>query len=195
MQRDDLAVVLDFLPKGRATGRPEPLAQVMGVNYFGLLEVVIRPEAIVKHGDKVYIGEGERKEVDHIKRRISSNELTSFARNELPAQVDKLVRESEAKYVEFYNKAAPITVRTHQLELLPGIGKKHMWDIIGERKKGPFKSWEDIKARIKLLPDPASLIVKRIVLEIENEDERFRVFAVGPARREEEYGRGPPRRY
>ena len=195
MQRDERAVVLDFLPKGRASGKPEPLAQVMGINYFGLLEVVIREGAIVKHGDKVYIGEGERKEVDHIKRRISANELTSFARNELPSQVDKLVREDEKKYVDFYNKATSITVRTHQLELLPGIGQKHMWAIIEERKKGPFKGWDDLKERIKLLPDPASLIVKRIVQEIENEDERFRLFAIGPARREEEYDRRPQRRY
>jgi len=189
MDRDEWAVVLDFLPKGKATGKPEPLAQVLGIGRFGLLEVVVRDNVTIKPSDRLYIGEKERKEVDHIKRRIGSNELTSFARNELPFTIERIVREDEARFVDFYNKAAPISVRTHQLELLPGIGKKHMWDIIGERKKGPFKSWEDIKKRISLLPDPAKLIVQRILKEIDNDDERFRLFVVGPPRPEERWGR------
>ena len=67
--RDEYVVVLDFLPKGRSGYRkPEPLAQVLGEKYFSLLEVIVKDDAIVKQGDKIYIGEGERKEVDHIKR-------------------------------------------------------------------------------------------------------------------------------
>ena len=42
--------------------------------------------------------------------------------------------------IEFFNKAAPLTTRMHQLELLPGLGKKHMWEIIEERKDKPFES-------------------------------------------------------
>jgi len=187
--KDESAIVLDFLPKGRAAGKPEALAQVLGINYFGLLEVVIKPDAPVKSGDKVYIGEGERKDVERIKRRISSNELTTLAKSELHFVVEKIVKENEAKYVEFYSKSQPLSTRLHSLELLPGIGKKHMWDIIGERKKGPFKSFDDLKSRVKLLPDPIGMIVKRILMEIENENERYRLFAIGPPRREEEYGR------
>lgn len=186
--KDENAVVLDFLPKGRAAGKPEPLAQVIGINYFGLLEVVIKPGLTVKTGDKVYIGEGERKEVERIKRRIAANELTTLAKSELPFIVEKIVKENEQKYVDFYSKAQPLSTRVHQLELLPGIGKKHMWDILAERKKGPFKSFDDLKNRVKLLPDPVGMIVKRILREIENENERYRLFAVGPPRREE-YGR------
>ena len=54
----------------------------------------------------------------------------------------------------------------HQLELLPGLGKKHMWEIIDERKFEPFKSFEDIKKRIKLMPDPKKIIINRILKEI-----------------------------
>jgi len=187
--KDENAIVLDFLSKGRAAGKYEPLAQVLGINYFGLLEVVIKQGIAVKTGDKVYIGEGERKEVDRIKRRIASNELTTMAKSELHFVVEKIVKENEQKYVDFYTKSQPLSTRVHQLELLPGIGKKHMWDIIGERKKGPFKSFEDLKSRVKLLPDPVGMIVKRILMEIENENERYRLFAIGPPRREEEYGR------
>jgi putative nucleotide binding protein len=187
--KDESAIVLDFLPKGRAAGKSEALAQVLGINYFGLLEVVIKPGTAVKSGDKIYIGEGERKEVERIKRRISSNELTTLAKSELHFVVEKIVKENEAKYVEFYSKSQSLSTRLHSMELLPGIGKKHMWDIIEERKKGPFKSFDDLKSRVKLLPDPVGMIVKRILMEIENENERYRLFAVGPPRREEEYGR------
>ena len=182
--RDDYAIVLDFLPRGRASGKPEPLAQVLGDKYFGLLEVVVRPGMAVKTGDKIYIGDNDRKEVDHIKPRIGANELTTLAKSEINFAVDKIVKEDEPRFVDFFNKATSLSTRVHQLELLPGIGKKHMWDIIGERKKGPFKDFEDLKNRVKLLPDPRGMIIKRIVEEIENENERYRAFAAGPPQRD-----------
>ena len=49
--RDENVIVLDFLPRGHATGRQEPLAQVLGKKYFSLLEVVVRKDAILKSGD------------------------------------------------------------------------------------------------------------------------------------------------
>ena len=177
--KDENVIVLDFLSTGHASGRKEPIAQVIGEKYFSLLEVVIKPGALVKNGDKLYIGEGKRDTVDHIKRRIGANELTSFAKSEVPFLVEKIVNENEAKFVEFFNTARPVSTRLHQLELLPGVGKKHMWGIIEERKKGPFKSFEDIKNRIKLIPDPKGSVVKRIIEEIENEDERYRIFVAG----------------
>jgi len=181
--RDDNCIVLDFLPKGHSTGRQEPIAQVIGNKYFSLLEVIIKRDIAIKNGDLVYIGEGKRDQVDHIKRRITVRELTTFARSELPFVVEKLVKENEQRFVDFFNKANPVSTRLHQLELLPGVGKKHMWDIIGERKKGPFTSFEDIKKRIKLMPDPVNTVVKRILEEIENEDVRYRLFVAGPQRR------------
>ncbi len=60
-------------------------------------------------------------------------------------------------------------MRFHQLELLPGVGNKIMWEVINERKKGPFKSFEDISKRIKVLPHPKDLIVKRVELELSGE--------------------------
>ena len=183
--RDEYAVVLDFLPKGQANWkRPEPIAQCIGEKFFALLEVVPREGVVLKNGEKVYIGDGERKEIERIKRRISEKELTTFSRNELPFIVEKIVKENEARFVGFINTAQPLSTRVHQLELLPGIGKKHMWDIIGERKKGPFKNFEDLKARVKLLPEPVGMFQKRILQEIENENERFRLFAIGPPRQE-----------
>jgi putative nucleotide binding protein len=101
----------------------------------------------------------------------------------LPFVVEKLVKENETRFVNFFNTAQPISTRFHQLELIPGIGKKHLWDIIGERKKNPFTSFEDIKKRIKLMPDPANSVIKRVMEELEDEDIRFRLFVAGPTRR------------
>ena len=109
--------------------------------------------------------------------------MTTFAKSELPFVVENLVKDNEVKFVEFFNKAQPITTRLHQLELIPGVGKKHMWDIIGERKKGPFTSFEDIKKRIKLMPDPMSSVIKRIMEELEDDNVRYRLFVAGPVRR------------
>ncbi len=174
--KDEYAIVLDFLPKGYGYGKPEPIAQVIGTSFFTLLEVVPREGVTLKPGDKVYIGSGKREEIDHIKRRINYEKLTAFAKSELEDTVKKIVEKNEEKFVEFFNKAQPVTVRLHQLELLPGIGKKHMWEILEERKKEPFKSFEDIKSRLKLLPNPKELIIKRILMEIKGEDDKYRIF-------------------
>jgi len=181
--RDENVIVLDFLPRGHSIGRQEPIAQVIGDKYFSLLEVVVKKDITLKPGDKAYIGDAKRDHVDHIKRRIIVNDLTSFAKSELPFIVEKLVKENEPRFVSFFNDANPISTRLHQLELIPGIGKKHLWDIIEERKKSPFTSFEDIKKRIKLMPDPANSVIKRIMEELENENVRFRLFVAGPVKR------------
>ena len=56
------------------------------------------------------------------------------------------------------------------MELLPGIGKRHRREIVKEREKKQFKSFEDIKERVKLIPSPAAVIIKRIVMELKDED-------------------------
>ncbi|MDP2908277.1 MAG: DUF655 domain-containing protein, partial [Nanoarchaeota archaeon] len=72
-----------------------------------------------------------------------------------------------------------INMRRHQLELMPGIGKKHMWQIIEEREKKQFESFEDIKTRVKLLPDPEKVVIKRILLELNNGD-KYKIFVDSP---------------
>ena len=181
--KDENVIVIDFLPRGHSTGRQEPIAQVIGTKYFSLLEVVVKADVVLKNGDIVYIGDEKRDKIDHIKRRINTRELTSFSKSELPFIVEKLVKENETKFVNFFNTAQPLSTRLHQLELLPGVGKKHMWDVIDERKNGPFTSFEDIKKRIKLMPDPMSSIIKRVMEELEDDNIRYRLFVAGPVKR------------
>jgi putative nucleotide binding protein len=176
MMKDDYAIVLDFLPHGKAGDRKaEPLAQVIGEKFFNLLEVVIKNDSSVKPKDRLYIGNEKRDEVKYIRGRIKYNELTSFARSELEGIISEFVTKEEKRFVDFFNKAGPVTTRLHTLELLPGIGKKHLWDIITQRKKKPFESFKELQERISMLPNPKRMIVRRIIDELEEKD-RYRLF-------------------
>jgi putative nucleotide binding protein len=180
--KEQYAYIIDFLPTGHAEDtRPihlrQPVAQALGAEYFILLELSVKENARVEIESRVFVGKGERDVVKHVERRLPYEELTQSARIELPYMIEKIVKENEAKYVEFYNSAQPITTRLHMLELLPGIGKKMMWAIIDERKKGKFKNFADIEARIKGLHHPDKLIAKRIEQEIQDQNIKYRMFA------------------
>jgi putative nucleotide binding protein len=167
-QKDDWVVVLDFLARGRPGDRKaEPLAQVVGERFFNLLELVIKEGREVKPGDRIYIGPERREHVKYIRGRIGWAELTSFAKSELESVVSQLVRKNEARFVDFFNRAGPASARLHSLELLPGIGKKHLWSIIGARRREPFKSFKDLQQRVPLLPDPVKMVVKRVLRELQ----------------------------
>jgi putative nucleotide binding protein len=176
IKKDEWALVLDFLARGHSgMQRSEPVAQIIGDRYFSLLEVIMRENSSFKPEDKVYIGEGKRSDVKYIRKRINYGELTAAAKEELSDIVDKIVVKSPKTFLNFFNKSGPVTTRLHQLELLPGIGKRHLWGIIGERKKSPFESFDNIKKRVPLLPNPEKLIVRRILCELEDKD-KYRIF-------------------
>jgi putative nucleotide binding protein len=180
--KEQYAYILDYLPTGHAEDtRPihlrRPVAQAVGADYFILLELSIKEGERVEIESRVFVGKGDRDIVKHVERRLKYEELTHTAEIELPVIIEKIVKDNEAKYVEFYNNAQPITTRLHMLELLPGIGKKMMWAIIDERKKGKFKSFREIEERVKGLHHPEKLIAKRIEEEIKDETIKYRLFA------------------
>lgn len=184
MEMEENARVIDFLPDGRSSDRQrEPVAQLVGEKYFTLLEVAVKPGIKLGLGQKLYIGKDERPEVEKIKRRIDASELTATARNELPLVVKNIVQDREADFVNMFNKAGPISIRLHQLELLPGIGKKHLNEIL-EARFVPFTSFKDIQQRVPLLPDPSNLILTRIQDEIHG-DSKYYLFVRPPARHTE----------
>ncbi|MBD3227222.1 MAG: DUF655 domain-containing protein [Candidatus Lokiarchaeota archaeon] len=173
-------IVLDYLPRGNVETRSksfktEPIIQSVGVDYFTLLELVPRRSYKRKIAikDKLYIGSGQREIVDHIKGRITYDDLTANARFELEETIARIIKENEEKFVNFFNNARPITTRMHQLELLPGIGKKIMWDIINERKRSKFKNFKELNERVSKLPDPQDMILKRILMELQGSDKYY----------------------
>ncbi|MEK6934577.1 MAG: DUF655 domain-containing protein, partial [Nanoarchaeota archaeon] len=165
--REETAIVLDFLPNGypfdtRPMHQKTPIAQALGKEHFILLELVPKKGVFLQPYEEVYVGEGKRDKIHHILGKIPIDRMTETAKTELDFVVRDLVEKNEKKFVNFFNTAGPINTRRHQLELLPGVGKKHMWEIIETRKDKEFESFEDIKKRIKLLPNPKNTIIKKI---------------------------------
>ena len=178
--REEQAVVLDFLPHGypfdnRPSHKKTPIVQAIGKIHFTLLELVPKKDIFLQPLQEVYIGEGKRDQIHHIIGRLPFERLTSTAKNELDFVIKDIIHKDEKRFVEFFNKSQPLTTRMHQLELIPGVGKKHMWEIIEKREEKPFVSLQDVKERVKLLPDPEKAIMKRILLEITGK-EKHRIF-------------------
>jgi len=178
--KEEKAVVLDFLPNGypfdtRPSHKKTPIVQALGQKYFALLELVPKKDVFLQPYKEVYIGEGKRDEIHHIIGRLPVDRLTQTAKSELEFVIKDVIKKNEKQFVDFFNKASPLTTRMHQLELLPGLGKKHMWEIIEERDNKEFESFDDLKKRVKLMPDPEKAVIKRILLEIEG-NEKHRLF-------------------
>ncbi|MBI4147073.1 DUF655 domain-containing protein [Candidatus Woesearchaeota archaeon] len=177
--REENAIVLDHLENGypfEQAAVKTPIVQALGVSHLTLLELIPKKGVTLQPMQKIYIGEGKREEIHHIKGRIPVEKLTATAGNTLMEAVEEIVTAQESRFVEFFNKAQPLSMRMHQLELLPGLGKKHMWEVLNARKEKPFESFDDIQDRVKLLPSPKQLIVKRIIAEIEGK-EKYRIFS------------------
>jgi putative nucleotide binding protein len=156
----------------------ESVAYAIGDDQFKLFELVPKDNINMAVGDKVYIGKDLdlRQEILHVKRRISFNELTNSAQSELHFVIMQIVKAHEPRFVRFFNEAQAITTRFHMLELLPGLGKKTMWSIIEERKKGPFKELAEITQRVPMAHQVDKLLAKRIEEELSNPDEKYHLF-------------------
>lgn len=179
---EEYAYVLDFLPHGKPGVRPTgragyragALVQCVGEEFFTILEALVKEGLTLKPGDRVYVGKDCREEVTYIIGRVGYEELTAAAKAELPTVISKVVANREQWFVNFFNTARAITPRMHALELVPGIGKKYMWQVINERTRKPFESFEDLQKRTEL-PSPAKLITKRVMEELEG-DSKYRLF-------------------
>jgi putative nucleotide binding protein len=179
---EENAYVLDFLPHGKPGFRPTgragyragALIQSVGEEFFTVLEALVREGLMLKPGERVHVGKDSRAEVTYIIGRIGFEELTASAKAELPSVINKIVATREKWFVNFFNTSRAITPRMHALELVPGIGKKYMWQVINERQRKPFESFEDLQKRTEL-PNPVKLITKRVMEELEG-DSKYRLF-------------------
>jgi putative nucleotide binding protein len=128
----------------------------------------------LKPDDRVFVGKEAREEITYIIGRIGYEELTASARTELPTVISRIVLNREEWFVQFFNTARAVTPRMHALELVPGIGKKYMWQVINEREKKPFVNFDDLQKRTEL-PNPVKLITKRVMEELGSES-KYRLF-------------------
>ena len=173
VKKEENAVVLDYLSRGYVKSDMskfggKPIAQAIGTEQFTLLELAPKNGVALEIQDTVYIGKGKRDKIYRVLGKLDYENLTATSRIELDYAIKEIVEQNEENFVEFFNTAAAVSTRLHSLELIPGIGKKYMWDIINERDKKKFESFEDIAERLPTLADPASMIVNRIKQELDS---------------------------
>ena len=173
--KEEKVIILDFLQHGypfeKGDGfRKTPIAQGLGATHFVLLELVPKKDVFLQPYEEVYIGEGKRDKIHHIRGKLQYSKLSGTAESELEFVIADLVKKKEESFVRFFNNSRPLTTRMHELQLLPGLGKKHMWELIDEKKAEPFESFQDIKKRVKLMPEPVKIITKRIILELKGNE-------------------------
>jgi putative nucleotide binding protein len=174
---EEFAYVLDFLPRGKSVvikGREGPMVQAIGEDRLTLLELLAMDNQDFEVGEKVKIGKEGREKIVSVLGKLTYEELSLEARASLPGVVENLVKENEAKYVAYFNDLQPLTPRLHGLELIPGIGKTFMKEIVEMREKQPFTSFDDIQKRVGLR-EPAKMMAKRIEEELAG-DSRISIF-------------------
>jgi len=173
------AVVLDYLPHGRADDdRPQyqkpALAYALGVEEFRLFEVTLEEDVSLTITDRFDADPGD--DLVANVREIEYEDLSTAAQSELEHAIRDVVESNERRFVDFYNDAQPITLRLHQLNLLPGIGKKLRNNILENRKRKPFQSFDDLESRVSGLHKPKEVLVERILEEIREDDLKYRTF-------------------
>src|SRR2546428_6828644 len=96
---EEHAYVLDVLPDGRSSEKSRHLAvpavQIMGEQFFTLLEAELKIGATVLVHERIYIGRERREKVDRILTRISYDQLTANVKAEIVPLIAELVKTQE----------------------------------------------------------------------------------------------------
>ena len=159
---------MDFSPRGKSVvikGREGPIVQAMGEERLTLLELLAVENQNFEPGERVKIGKEGREKIVSVLGKLSFEELTPESKSSLLSVVERIVKSNELRYVAYFNELQPLTPRLHGLELIPGIGKTFMKQIVDGRERQPFKSFEEIQQRVGLR-EPAKLLARRIVEEL-----------------------------
>ena len=168
---EEYAYVLDFNSRGKSStvrGRDGIIITAIGEDRLTLLEILGIPNSTFEIGEKIYIGKEGRTKVLSVLGKMDYDRISSSAQSELESVVENIVTANEEKFVEYLNKAQPLTPRIHALELIPGIGKTYMKTMLEEREKKKFESYQDLQERVGF-KEPIRHISERILDEITGE--------------------------
>ena len=174
-------VILDLLMHGhlnedKPSWAKTPIAQVLTFPDFVLYEVKINKNSNLKVQEQetyeVFLNEDKLRDVLN---KIDYNDLTSTSKALIPPILEKGVLKFEEEFINFFNNSTSITPRMHSLKLLPGIGQKHMWEILETRERQKFVTFQDISDRTSI-SSPAKLIAQRIIKELQR-DVKYYLFS------------------
>lgn len=197
-KKEEYAIVLDYLRLGYVNKsgtkfKNKPIVQSIGTDKFTLLELIPKDNVDIEIHEKLYIGSGKRDKIKTV-RKLDYNNLTATSRVELEYAIKEIVEKQEDKYINFFNTAGSLSTRLHKIELLPGIGKKTMWNIIKARDEKPFESYKDLQNRVPSLPNPVNMITNRVIQELDPNTvkkgkKKYYLFTQIPSERMREYYR------
>jgi putative nucleotide binding protein len=168
---EEHAYVLDYNSRGKSStvkGRDGIIITAIGEDRLTILEILGVPNSTFEIGEKIYIGKEGRTKVLSVLGKLDYEHISSSAQTELQTVVENIVSENESRFVEYLNKAQPLTPRIHALELIPGIGKTYMKIMLEERDKKIFESYDDLQERVGF-KEPIKHISERIMDEITGE--------------------------
>jgi putative nucleotide binding protein len=168
---EEYAYVLDFNERGRSStvrGREGIIVTAIGEDRLTILEILGIENSTFEVGERIYIGKEGRTKVQSVLGKLDYKKISDNAKSELAGVVNKIVTQNEKRFVDYLNHAQPLTPRIHALELIPGIGKTYMKQMLDERDKKPFESFDDLQSRVGL-KEPIKHITKRILEEITGE--------------------------
>jgi putative nucleotide binding protein len=174
---EEFAYVLDFIPVGKSSiikQRQGPIIQSIGEAHLTLLEILAASSSNYKVGERIPIGKEHRTNIVSVLGKLDYSELTNEAKNQLESVLQQIIAHNEGRYITYFNELQAITPRLHGLELIPGIGKTFMMQIVNQREKTKFDSFEDLEHRVGLR-EPEKLLAKRIVEELSGRS-RFLIF-------------------
>lgn len=169
-----IVYVLDILERGHFDGyRGGPIIQAIETPGFNLFEMHYNKNNPVKIQEKTVVTNDVNGKIGKVKKRLKYHGLTITSKELLNSTIQLHLEDAEQLYIRFLNNAGPITKKRHQLNLLPGVGEKVMWEILEARKK-PFESFKDFDERVKSINDISGVLTKRILNEIiDDESSRY----------------------
>jgi hypothetical protein len=105
---EEYAYVLDFMPKAMSKivkNREGLIVQVVGEEYFTLLELVAFDYASFKIGERIYVGKEKRDKISAVLGKLSTDDLTERAKESLrnkniPAQIINARKEHFQNLIE-----------------------------------------------------------------------------------------------
>lgn len=179
LHKGSVIYILDILQHGgvdKAGHQWSPIAQIVEGSKFQLYEIRLNKSRIAerKLQEKIIVNENQNI-FERIQRKITFLDLTPTSSSTLDLVIGQYVNENEPRFIEFINKSGPITIKRHSLEILPGIGKKLMWEIINNRERPPFTSFDDLHSRVPGFK-PVETFTRRIVDEIRDDELKHYLF-------------------
>jgi len=175
-------IILDILLHGhpeetRPSWAKSSLAQVITFPDFVLYEVKLNKDSDIKVQEKdFYENFLKDHKLGEVLKKIDYDELTPTSKALIQPILEKEVLNYEEAFINFFNNSTSITPRMHSLKLLPGIGQKHMWEIIEARQRQPFNNFQDIIDRTSL-SHPARQVALRIIKELQREGIKYYLFS------------------